>query len=269
MLTDLPSPLVDLRKGAQGDRTRVAADLRALRDDAPMTESEMEKFLSHLSGVMGFAREQAGLEPRGVRARLRARVGDPERVRAARQRLIEAGYSPDLVKSYPPTQAILLDEKRDYEIQRDERIKLLSVTLWQIDPSVGGNDTASETRGLFADFLPHITKLRRTQARLEQQIAILRQVEALRLHAAVHDGQLPTKLSDISVPLPIDPVTGKPFVYSFSGATAHIRGSSVQGDEQAPGAQHSLRGGIAEMIRKNLASPHALSPVWQWLQHAN
>ena len=26
-LTDLPSPLVDLRKGAQGDRTRVAADL--------------------------------------------------------------------------------------------------------------------------------------------------------------------------------------------------------------------------------------------------
>lgn len=160
---------------------------------------------------------------------------------AARQRLIEAGYSPDLVKSYPPTQAILLDEKRDYEIQRDERIKLLSVTLWQIDPSVGGNDTASETRGLFADFLPHITKLRRTQARLEQQIAILRQVEALRLHAAVHDGQLPTKLSDISVPLPIDPVTGKPFVYSFSGATAHIRGSSVQGDEQAPGAAFTTR----------------------------
>ena len=26
-----------------------------------------------------------------------------------------------------------MDEKRDYEIQRDERMKLLAVTLWQID----------------------------------------------------------------------------------------------------------------------------------------
>ena len=41
-LTDLPCPLVDLRKGVQGDRTLVAAELRLLRDDAPMTEAELE-----------------------------------------------------------------------------------------------------------------------------------------------------------------------------------------------------------------------------------
>src|SRR5205085_1656341 len=51
-LTDLPCPLVDLRKGVQGDRTLVAADLRSLHDDAPMTETEIEEFVSHLSGVM-------------------------------------------------------------------------------------------------------------------------------------------------------------------------------------------------------------------------
>jgi hypothetical protein len=237
-LTDLPCPLVDLRKGVQGDRTLVAADLRSLRDDAPMTDSETEKFVSHLSGVMGFAREQAGLEPRSVRARLRARVSDPERVRAARQRLIEAGYGPDLVKSFPSTQAILVDEKRDYEIQRDERIKLLAVPLWQIDPSVAGNERASDTGGLFADLLPHIIKLRRTQGKLEQQIAILRHVEALRLYSAAHDGKLPAKPSDVSVPLPIDPVTGQPFVYNIDGATAHIRGGSIQGDEKDPCSVH-------------------------------
>jgi hypothetical protein len=237
-LTDLPCPLVDLRKGVQGDRTLVAADLRSLREGAPMTDSETEKFVSHLSGVMGFAREQAGLEPRSVRARLRARVSDPERVRAARQRLIEAGYGPDLVKSFPSTQAILLDEKRDYEIQRDERIKLLAVPLWQIDPSVAGNERASDTGGLFADLLPHIIKLRRTQGKLEQQIAILRHVEALRLYSAAHDGKLPAKPSDVSVPLPIDPVTGQPFVYNIDGATAHIRGGSIQGDEKDPCSVH-------------------------------
>jgi hypothetical protein len=237
-LTDLPCPLLDLRKGVQGDRTLVAADLRSLRDDAAMTDSETEKFVSHLSGVMGFAREQAGLELRSVRARLRARVSDLEQVRAARQRLIEAGDAPDLVKSFPSTQAVLLDEKRDYEIQRDERIKLLAVPLWQIDPSVAGNERASDTGGLFADLLPHIIKLRRTQGKLEQQIAILRHVEALRLYSAAHDGKLPAKPSDVSVPLPIDPVTGQPFVYNIDGATAHIRGGSIQGDEKDPCSVH-------------------------------
>src|SRR5437762_8783374 len=77
-LTDLPCPLVDLRKGFQGDRILVAADLRLLRDD-PMTEGQMEKFVSRLSGRMGFAREQEGRPPRNLRAALSARVKDPER----------------------------------------------------------------------------------------------------------------------------------------------------------------------------------------------
>ena len=52
-LTDLPAPLVDLRKGVQGDRTIVAADLRLLHDDTPMTDAEIAKFVSHWSGRMG------------------------------------------------------------------------------------------------------------------------------------------------------------------------------------------------------------------------
>ena len=233
-LTDLPCPLVDLRKGVQGDRTLVAAELRSLHDDTPMTETEIEELVSHLSGVMGFALEQSGRPPRNVRARLQARVKDPERVRAARQRLIEAGYGPDSVKTFPPMQVILVDEKRDYEVQRDERIKLLALPLWQIDSPVGGKELTSEGDGLLVDLLPHIIKLRRTQGQLEQQIAFLRHVEALRMYAARHNGKLPAKLSDVSVPLPIDPVSGKPFVYAIDGAIAHIRGSSVQAEEKDP-----------------------------------
>jgi hypothetical protein len=260
-LTDLPCPLVDLRKGVQGDRTLLAADLRLLHDDVPMTETELEEFVSHLSGVLGYAREQAGQAPRSVRAQLQAKVKDTERVRAARQRLIEAcrepdlnftstpfslknvlqrlveaGPGPGLVKTFPPTQVILLDEKRDYEIQRDERIKLLALPLWQIDTLVGGKEGETDGEGIFADLLPHIIKLRQAQGRLEQQIALLRHVEALRLYCAEHDRKLPTKLSDIAVPLPVDPVTGKPFVYTLEGVTAHIRGRSVQGEESDRGS---------------------------------
>jgi hypothetical protein len=231
-LTDLPFPLVDLRKGVQGDRTAVAADLRLLRDDAAMMDSDTEKFMSHLSGVMGFAREQAGLAPRNVRAVLRARVTDSARVSAARKRLVEAGYASDLVKTFSPTQAVLVDEKREYEIERDERMKLLSMPIWQTGPTACGEGPASDMVGLFSDLLPHVLKLRRAQATLSQQIAILRHVEALRLYAAAHDCKLPARLSDISVPLPADPVTGQPFVYYVDGPTAHIRGTSPPGDER-------------------------------------
>src|SRR6185369_13498284 len=57
-LTDLPCPLVDLRKGVQGERTLVAAELGVLRDDTAMTEAELEKFVSRFLGVLNFAREQ-------------------------------------------------------------------------------------------------------------------------------------------------------------------------------------------------------------------
>ena len=63
-----------------------------------------------------------------------------------------------------------------------------------------------------------------------RQIALLRHVEALRLHAARHDGKLPARLCDISVPLPEDPFTGKPFDYTVEGTTAHLRGESRSGE---------------------------------------
>ncbi len=233
-LTDLPAPLVDLRKGAQGDRTIVAADLSSLHDDTPMTDAEIAEFVSHWSGMMGFAREKAGQPPRNLRGRLEQRASDPARVRAARVRLVEAGYAPDLVKSFPPTQVILVDEKRDYEIERDERMKLLSLPLWQIDSLMHEQEHAPGGDRLFADLLPHTIALRCSQGRLEQQIALLRHVEALRLFAAGHDGKLPTTLSAIAVPLPLDPVTGKPFEYHVDGTTAHIRGGSLQVEKNGP-----------------------------------
>jgi hypothetical protein len=234
-LTDLPCPLVDLRKGVQGDRTLVAADLRVLRDDAPMTEAEIENFVSHFCGAMSFAREQAGKSPRNPRGGLQARVKSVEKVRAARRRLVEAGCAEELVNRFPSLQAILLDDKRAYEVERDERMKLLALPIWQIDSLAGSEAGGRGGEGLFADLLPHIIKLRRTQGQLEQQIALLRHVEALRLYTAEHDGRLPAKLCDLSVPLPVDPVTGKPFVYTMEGTTAHIRSSSLRGRGKDPG----------------------------------
>jgi hypothetical protein len=229
-LTDLPCPLVNVRKGVQGECTLLAADLELLKADAPMTEVQIETFVSRLSGVMSFAREQAGQPPQSLRAELKARTDDPEKVRAARRRLLEAGCADKCVQKFPAAQAILLAARWEYEIERDEGIKLLNLAPWQIDTLTGGVDRSAEG-GLLADLVPHILKLRWVQCRLEQRIALLRHVEALRLYAAAHDGKLPAKLAAVAVPLPDDPCTGKPFSYKVQGATAHLRGSPPRGEE--------------------------------------
>jgi hypothetical protein len=59
--------------------------------------------------------------------------------------------------------------------------------------------------------------------RLERQIDALRVVEGIRDYAARHDRQLPTSLDAISdTPIPLDPLTGKPFHYEVKADEATL-----------------------------------------------
>jgi hypothetical protein len=95
--------------------------------------------------------------------------------------------------------------------------------------------TPYKDQALFDTLAPSVLKVCRAQARLEQRIAQLRHVEALRMYASEHHGKLPQRLADIAVPLPVDPFTGKPFLYRLEGSTAHVRGSPPPGEEKIPG----------------------------------
>ena len=135
------------------------------------------------------------------------------------------------LRRFPAEQVILLDEKREYEIRRDDDMKTVTLPLWQAEALIA-RIAKNRPPALLADALVPSTKaVRRAQARIEQRIALLRHVEALRLHAAEHDGKFPAKLSEVSVPLPDDPFTGKPFRYELKGTTAHLRGSPPAGAE--------------------------------------
>jgi len=228
-LTDLPCPLVELRKGAQGDSLLADAELRLLNDETAMTDAELEEVVSRLSGRVGFAREQAGKPPRNLRAELLARVKDLTVVRAARARLIDSGASKETTAGFPALQVILLDEKLAFETRRDDEMKLLGLKLWEI-PSKSATKVGSG--GVFADLLPCVSELRLEGGKLEQQIAVLRCVEALRMFAAAHDGKLPKKLTDIEVPLPVDPFTGKPFGYVLTASTAMLSIAPRGGEEK-------------------------------------
>ena len=103
--------------------------------------------------------------------------------------------------------------------------------------------------------MPAVATVRRAQGRLEQRIALLRHVEALRLYAAGHKGAWPASLSAIPVPLPDDPFTGKPFRYEVIGKTAHLRGTPPRGAENDLDVQGPLRGDPSEMRKSS--SHHA------------
>jgi hypothetical protein len=232
-LTELRCPLVDLRKGFQGTGLLVATELKQIRDDTSMTNEELEKVIARLSGLLGFAREQAGHAPRSFRAALSARSKDTEKLPATRKRLLEAGVAEGVLPSFSPLQVLLVDAKRDYELRRDERVKLLALASWQID-ALSDAERGAAGEGLLSDFLPEVIKIRQSQARFEQRIALLRHVEALRIFAAAHEGKWPEKLSDIPLPLPVDPITGKAFRYEIEAGTAHLRGGSPKGEEKNP-----------------------------------
>jgi hypothetical protein len=233
-LTNLPKPLIPLDRGMEGERLIIATQLHALVNTEPMSADKLNTFISHIDKL-----GQLEGKP-GVRAWLDARTKDEMAVSAARRHLLEPGLPAERrmerirqLLRLPADQVILLDELRSYEARRDEIMKLMNLPTWQRDVIVGQlhPDKAEQLFGI--PIMP-VSKVLKTQGRLEQRIALLRHVEALRLYAADHDGKLPEKLSDCSVPLPPDPFSGKPFLYQLEGTTAHLHGLPPRGLEKAP-----------------------------------
>jgi hypothetical protein len=240
-LTNLPSPLISLNGGIEGERMLIRGQFRDLDDSAPMSAEQIDKLMKMIDYLREVAKiEQKPTEPdRSTRAWVAARTGDEKLLSAARRRLVEVGLPEERLKRFPAEQIILLDEYREYEVRRDDFMKIANLPIWQVQEELAAQQ--SQLKAIKADdhpfviLVPALYKVRQSQARLEQRIALLRIVEALRLYAAGHDGKLPAKLADCPVPLPDDPITGKPFPYEVTGDTAHLRGTPPRGEEKNPG----------------------------------
>lgn len=232
-LTDLPHPFIDLRRGMQGERMILTKEFSALDEQVPMTDQQLKKITDQFQS--GFF----DLGPKGPKEtswkELWARAKDATYLQAAQRRLTEYGLSEENLKQFPPLQIVLLDGKLTYETWRDEIAKGFSLPYWQAAPLLNaGRARMLKEESPFAKLIPNLAGVRMSQARLEQRFALLRCVEALRLHAADHDGKLPAKLSDVQVPLPDDPVTGRPFQYQVDGDTASLRSTPPPGMEKHP-----------------------------------
>ncbi|MFM7151741.1 MAG: hypothetical protein ACKO23_18090 [Gemmataceae bacterium] len=229
-LSTLPEPMIDLRRGAQAERVGVESELSFLTDKRPMSAEEVQKGLEKLQEL--FQMMQIGPPPiQKLDPILKTQADDKKKMDAAKQRLASSGLTPKLIEQFHPYQVILLDEKLRYDILLDDLTKYLVQPYWVFEAQVGQIDQRIKSAGgIASSFMPSFNKIRQAQARLQQRLAMLRVVEALRLHAA-ENGSLPEKLDDIAVPVPVDPVNGKPFLYSLESGKATLKGAAPKGME--------------------------------------
>ncbi len=225
-LTNLPTPFITFGIGLEGERMLVLSEFGDLSDKEVMTTAQLKAFIRKLDLLLGDSpKDKKTLEWLSEHAK------DEKYMAAARARLADYSIPADRLATFSPYQVILLNERLEYEIQRDEVMKFSNLPTWEAIPRMDAIRLPKD-RPLFSGFVAAFQKVRRAQGRLEQRIALLRHVEAIRMYAAAHEGQVPEKLSDVEVPLPVDPFTGRPFRYEVKDGVAHLRGSPPKGDEQ-------------------------------------
>jgi hypothetical protein len=171
----------------------------------------------------------------------------------AKRFLLAQGYARSGLEAMAPFQVVALDAVREYRRAWQEYAKWFRVAGGWREP--GYREAARRYREALArlDRLVFGGLVRTQQVgdpaalekaytaidAVDRQFAALRCVEGLRLYAAGHGGRLPAALADITeVPLPADPVTGKPFEYEADGTSARLSGPLPPGDR--PASVHPL-----------------------------
>jgi hypothetical protein len=231
-LTDLPRPLIDMRKAMEGERVMAygtfpgVAEVLADRNAGPLSPEKVAQF-----SKMFFA-----LEDRNpLRTKVALAVRLQKKHEAAKRALVAAGRPREQVEKMPHAQVALLHSFAEYERMYEEALKWQTFPYAEAAPHLRAANARQDEELKKADdrpvfdlatfLLPAMLKVFAARARTDRKFAALRCVEAVRLYAAAHGGKLPPTLADIKeVPVPDDPLTGKPFEYRLAGDKATLRG---------------------------------------------
>ncbi len=220
-LTALPDPMIDMQSSLENEREVLFMEFPQLRNlekevlepaQASTIASDFMKKIQTLGG------ETDDVPFRGLISVGWVMVHYSD----AKEFLARKGYSQERIEMLPAAQAVLIYQKQEYLEMLDNLFKWFEVPYYQAQPHLQKAekrlDNHQHTKGikmnLFCTLLPGLSRVAFLQERLERNIALLRTIEAIRMFAADHSGELPGSLAKITtVPIPVDPVTGKNFIY--------------------------------------------------------
>jgi hypothetical protein len=240
-LTELPDPVVDLREAIRmeldfGPRMFPFLDKAETTDHSPeewnrlftKTFADLQ-FAGAPVSVFGITPSAQDKAANGLFATAVGLLGYTH----AKERLIAGGMDKDRVEKMSVGQVMAIYSERNYRDTANSFEVLWYMPFWEsrerADEIEGklanaGMASGSENRELLpmvSLLMPAMQAARGAQVRSEREIAAMRVIEALRMHAAENSDKLPATLADITaVPVPLNPATGEPFVYRLEGDTA-------------------------------------------------
>ena len=235
-LATLPHPLIDPRPSLDGELRRTLSFLPQLAalEAGPVSEAVAAKaFRDHMK-LLGGAEAGAASELDGPLAQAAQAIGLTLLAPAARDELAARGWARADLDKMPAAQAVLVRSAAIYRELWDEQVSLFSIPG---PPAIAHRDALrlksvqvvndrpnDPTLQVFARVLPAASKLHHAHSKTERRFAMFQACEAVRLHAATHDGKLPATLGDVSVPVPNDPETAKPFAYEVTATGYRLDG---------------------------------------------
>lgn len=221
-LSSLPRPFIDPRPGLDGEDAFNESFLPGL-DDLRKGPVSPERAMDVVAGAVKVL--QAGAGPGlggGGRIGLAAYATLVQN--EARMELIARGHPKADVDAMAPVQAAFLNSFEKYRELADEHRKWFLMPPADAIPGLArAGEKAKKVKAdakndmvlqVFLLILPAVEKVHNATVRMDRKVAMMRTVEAIRLHMAVTK-TLPAKLADVKlVPVPDDPLTAKPFEYA-------------------------------------------------------
>jgi hypothetical protein len=248
-LTALPRPFIDPRPAIDAETEFLTSFIPGLREleKGPVSEEQAMKALEQT--ILGLARATDTEDQSKEFGDLVGAVGRAAYVAlqgpAAKKDLLARGWPKKDVDAMPGAQAVILRSVALHRELWDDQVKQFFVPYPAAEEGLArGARRFQDARKANKDDVlftvlslgyPGLQKVHFAHARLERRLALLRAAEAVRLHAALHDGALPKDLAEVTaVHVPDDPNTGKPFGYAVKGDSFTLTAQPPKGEAANP-----------------------------------
>ncbi len=224
-LSTIPKGILSLERTADFEGQMLVLTFPFIKElDKPRTNEEWKKLfdlqLNQLADTMGM------IVPKGEANKKNAFAHAEEVARRELPKLL--GYSPQKVGQMTMEEVVLrwfvtnhqnIDARFNAYMVLPPREALPQLLKLNRD----SNDFYSHMNSSFIDFFKNPLFNYLTLQTNYRRIQTIRVIEAVRHYAGTHGGKFPDKLQDINdIPVPLDPLTDKPFVWKLEGKQATL-----------------------------------------------
>jgi hypothetical protein len=252
-LTALPHPLINMRRSLQMETDAAYAQVPELRrlDHEVFSNDEVIRVWNK-AAAMSMGSSQGSSLDHAV-AKLAITAGAMKLYPAAKQHLVNEGRTIQEVESLPNLYVVLVYQHDRCHRLADMMLKWCDVPYWQarqglakcekqFNEECGRIQTDMDVIMMAFEYgMRNSLWIHFINTRMERDMAMLRCVEAIRLYAAGHEGRLPQALSDITeVPIPPDPVYGRPFSYQVTDGKAVLESAAPPDMSERDGLRYEI-----------------------------